>query len=356
LSQDSQTTPIEHRVIAVIDNFMCDVPKIEITKNLSIRHIDTLPSNEQVDFSGEERTTTVFELLKDTGESDFPPREFRTISFQSSVGDVLERTRERASYVLYWHFKERVPEPIKKHYDALLTPSQKFSSVLSALRILQDPIIGLYSQEHYFIEFPFPEQFRRFIQRPMNGYQLSDYIEDKPYILPSEHIEILKNLYSAIEKTKHPAVQVALTRLDNQYSRPHLADRLVDAVIALEALYAGNNSNEVTLRVGLRVSAHLGAGDPEARERYFELFNLAYKLRSRLVHGSIYNAAEIEKEIQKQGWKSIEAFMSSLDDLLRRALHTILLNTQGRSLETELHKPLDRSIRRGEPFKSKIHS
>lgn len=340
--------PVEHKVLALIDNFQCDVPVIELSKNLSIRRIDTLPEDEKAAFDGEEEQ--YFHVLLDIESGERQRQEFHCASYKAASGEVIYRTIERANYVLRWHIKERFREPLRQHYDFLWKPGSEFAKALSALRVLKAGMIGVFPAEDFLTDLPITPQLPRATVHPENGYRLTVPGEVRPYTLLVEEIETLKQLFAAIIDIKQPGFLTALSRLDNQYSRAYIADRLIDAVIALEALYAGDVMNEIALRVGLRVSAHLGGSNSDEREHIFDLFNLAYNLRSRLVHGTIHSTKEIEKFVEKKGYETTEDFMEALDDMLRHALRYILLNVKGKKVKEMLHEPLDKAIRRGEAF------
>src|SRR5688500_11244519 len=106
MTKQITTIPVEHKVLAVIDNFQCDVPEIELTKYLSIRRIDTLPDDEKAVFWGQQ--TVVRSLNWKPGEPDFQEQLFHVIRYQSASGDYFKRTLERGNYVLRWHIKEHV--------------------------------------------------------------------------------------------------------------------------------------------------------------------------------------------------------------------------------------------------------
>ena len=55
MSKQTDLHPVEYKIIAVIDNFQCTVPRIDFTPHLSIRSIDILTEEEQAVFSGPER-------------------------------------------------------------------------------------------------------------------------------------------------------------------------------------------------------------------------------------------------------------------------------------------------------------
>lgn len=345
------TIPIEHKVMTVIDNFQCNIPEIELSKYLSIRRIDTLSELEQKLFSGDMFESTNHSIESVRGEE---VQQAFTVIRYPSIGELYDRTLERGNHVFYWHFKEFVKEPIKEHYDFLLTPYSKIDHALSALRILKDKRIGLFPSESVLIEFPpfdhLPNEFKRSTHQSHNGYILSKPNEVEPYLLDGEEIDVLKKLYTAIKGCKQPGLLTSQSRLQRQYIRAHISDRLIDAVIALEALYSGDVRMELAFRIGLRCSTLLSGDNANLREDHFDLFKLAYDLRSRLVHGSIYNSVEIKKLVQKKGWVNEEEFMLALDNMLRQSLREILLNVGNRKLKLALHQPLDKAISRGENF------
>ncbi|MCU0513933.1 MAG: hypothetical protein MUE40_15355, partial [Anaerolineae bacterium] len=96
--------------------------------------------------------------------------------------------------------------------------------------------------------------------------------------------------------------------------------------------------------------ALLGGNNPESREKYFNLFHLAYNIRSKLIHGSIHNHDEIEKEIKKKQYTDSTIFMAELDNMLRQCLRYVLLHAKDAKSIKSLHDSLDKVIRRGESF------
>jgi Apea-like HEPN len=62
-------------------------------------------------------------------------------------------------------------------------------------------------------------------------------------------------------------------------------DALLDAVIALEAMFAGTDQGELSFRIAAALATLLEPDDPVAREQVFKDARGIYAARSRIVHG-----------------------------------------------------------------------
>ena len=80
------------------------------------------------------------------------------------------------------------------------------------------------------------------------------------------------------------SVQLALSRFNSSYERRELVDRLIDLVIALEALFNDGDPGSVTFKVALRSACWLKPPGDE-RVRLFHAIKKAYGTRSAAVHG-----------------------------------------------------------------------
>ena len=80
-----------------------------------------------------------------------------------------------------------------------------------------------------------------------------------------------------------PSVRLALNRFNSSYERRDLVDRLIDLVIALEALFNDHDPGSVTYKVSFRCASWLRPRG-EARFSAFQSIKRAYDARSRVVH------------------------------------------------------------------------
>ena len=90
---------------------------------------------------------------------------------------------------------------------------------------------------------------------------------------------------------RDPSVKLALSRFSSSYERRELSDRLLDLVIALEALFSDGDSGSVTFKIATRCAGWLYPPG-ENRLSLFRFVKYAYRLRSDAVHGRKRNRQE----------------------------------------------------------------
>lgn len=133
------------------------------------------------------------------------------------------------------------------------------------------------------------------------------------YALSSEECEQLSEFWEvAVPQIEDPDdnYRVALDKFSSSFRRANENDRLLDCVIALEALYLkSGEKQEMSYRLSQRGALLLGNDGEDAKAIKDDL-KKAYDLRSKLVHGS---SADIDKE-----------FVFELHDLTRMSLSTFI--------------------------------
>ena len=87
-----------------------------------------------------------------------------------------------------------------------------------------------------------------------------------------------------IAARKKPTLRLALRRFDFASQRLRVEDRLIDAWIALEALFLPGERDELRYRVSLRMAYFLSA-DAVERTMTFQQVRSSYDARSAIVHG-----------------------------------------------------------------------
>ncbi len=95
-----------------------------------------------------------------------------------------------------------------------------------------------------------------------------------------------------------------------------LEDRLIDASVALEAMYGPLDSGDVTRKISQRAAWLLGRSDDERRAITKEMKSF-YRTRSKVAHGTI------SLDPQKRG-KELDSALASGRDLARRSLFALL--------------------------------
>lgn len=114
----------------------------------------------------------------------------------------------------------------------------------------------------------------------------SGYFTLGSYELTESEVEELKTTYGLISKetNRYPdSFALALGRFNDYFGRVNELDGLLDLVIALEALFAGD-SQEIGYSLALRCSYYLEP-DTEKRKAIFTRLRDIYDIRSYIVHG-----------------------------------------------------------------------
>jgi hypothetical protein len=113
-----------------------------------------------------------------------------------------------------------------------------------------------------------------------------------------EFEEFCKLFFKAINRAY---MRTAINRFSNAYRKGFGGDRLVDYVIALEALFS-ENSEEIGYKLRLRVPMFLGIRtEIGERIRIREYVKTAYEIRSGIVHGSEAFMKLFPKKMKKLG-------------------------------------------------------
>jgi hypothetical protein len=90
-----------------------------------------------------------------------------------------------------------------------------------------------------------------------------------------------------VGRSYHASVRVAIRRtLSALAARDDPVDSLIDAVIALENLFAGTESGELRFRISLACASLLEPRDASARDELRREIGRLYDRRSRIVHGN----------------------------------------------------------------------
>lgn len=116
-------------------------------------------------------------------------------------------------------------------------------------------------------------------------------------------------------------LNTAINRLNFAYDNTRVEDRLIDYMIAFEALFLkGNEDQELNYRLALRTAVLLTESSG-FREEIFKSMKTAYKLRSLVVHGK--NFYRLQQDLESKH-KSINQFIVNIEEYLRAAIKKFL--------------------------------
>ncbi|MBI2170902.1 MAG: hypothetical protein HYU30_02610 [Chloroflexi bacterium] len=116
---------------------------------------------------------------------------------------------------------------------------------------------------------------------PAPTYDRSSYKLDDVRI--GQFLDFFDSYWSILTKKQSP-LNTAVFRFSNSYERRTVADRLLELVIALDALFGDNEGDSATHKIALRGASWVYPPG-EARAKAFDTIKEFYSDRSKLVHG-----------------------------------------------------------------------
>lgn len=129
---------------------------------------------------------------------------------------------------------------------------------------------------------------------PIKYFPTHQYLQELPADFHQNLPRFWKNLQKAINK--HKFIALAVKRFSYAHERHDWEDRIVDLLIAAEALFLSQSKiqNNISYRLKSQASEFLGT-DAKTKKDIFDDMSLAYKLRSGIAHGSIELKNTVEK-------------------------------------------------------------
>lgn len=257
-------------IIAPLTGFSMEAERIELDENLVIAPLTEEERTRYAEFG---------EFVTDTHASGVP------------------RFAVRSSCKVPKLIGERTPEQDEKA-KAFMDEIWRFDARLHDLELA----LGAYKAGRY--EMPrrdvrihswFPtDPGSSYAQMLPEGYVLS---EREAADLPGFWREVRN---SRLELNKRGYIGVSLRRLRYAAGRERLEDRLVDLVVAAEALFPGvvgkPSSAELSYRLSIYVAGFLG-NNQEERSSIFERMREAYELRSKIVHGVVVDEGKVAQVV-----------------------------------------------------------
>lgn len=156
------------------------------------------------------------------------------------------------------------------------------------------------------------------------------------YKLDGQDISVLLSLLPLIkglDRQRFSLLELALRRFNQSYGRIDLEDRLIDHMIAFEALYLNDagaqERGEMRFRLALRVAMFLR--ESSQRKSLYREIRAAYDMRSSIVHGDIYELPKADGVVI-----SAEEFVVKIEHYLRESLTKFLQLARGPSPKRKL--------------------
>lgn len=188
--------------------------------------------------------------------------------------------------------------------------------VLVALRIFKAGRVGNTGFAGYFASWPL-----------RGGTQFGGLLDFSPparqfaldYTLTEEDAARFPKFFAACQSAKRSgSVRLAMRRFAYASDRSRAEDRIIDMMIAAEALFLADAEGELSYRLALRGSFFL---DPELgpRSKTLRFLKTAYAVRSKIAHGS-KPEAKLLKAFDGTACATIDGFATELEQVMRTAI------------------------------------
>ena len=146
------------------------------------------------------------------------------------------------------------------------------------------------------------------------SYEIPNTVYSNVYSLKLEEISLINLIFNKINEAnfeKRRAIKIACDRFSRSYGRAMHDERIIDFMIAFEALFVKENSPNSGSIIATGCSYLLGKTDNE-REEIYKFFKETYKLRNEIVHGSTMHIIDTDE------------IACRLKEYLRKCIMTIL--------------------------------
>jgi Apea-like HEPN len=144
-----------------------------------------------------------------------------------------------------------------------------------------------------------------------------NYYDEKPYTISRQEIFLLKSMwgkYINLFTSKNNGFQTAVRRFYFSSQRFDIEDKVIDLMIAFEALFLTENV-ELSFKLSLRVARFLA--DEYDSSRLYDIMRKAYSLRSKFVHGDGLKPAEEQNNLKNL---EIKVLIKDLSEMLQLSI------------------------------------
>jgi len=151
-------------------------------------------------------------------------------------------------------------------------------------------------------------------------------VDNGNYIIQKEETERFTDLwrkYREIDFSQDRALNTAINRYNDSFTRREVEDRIIDLVIAFETIFLKENEKmELTFKLALRTAVFLEGIDIK-RENLFEFIKKAYDIRSVIIHGSkTKDKINVKKSVESKEYDeyTLHEFLNKLENVFRECL------------------------------------
>lgn len=294
---------ILHRLTAILEGFSGDIEELELRKNLRIRKM-----------TAEEKSTFLNEIV-------VAPPFF-----------VFDRIHDE--YVLEAIYCQKKETPF-----TVVPAREDFNDIVTVLRLFKP---GLVIARHI---------RSNPITWALKAGRLDDWIDSSLVRVPSSVYELNKSekllflklwrrfkiFKSSISSKDDNYLSIALKRFNFGIEENEAENKIVDFLIAFEALCLCD-SEEIGYKLSNRVAVLLAKKSDEA-EKIREFMKEAYRIRSKIVHGSKNKSVTINGKTM-----DLAVFTQKLEEYLRKILRSFLVLSEESKKHQEIISLIDQSF------------
>ena len=187
--------------------------------------------------------------------------------------------------LLYLESKVQVPDS----GNARARADEVLESFESLLRLFQPGGVSVRRHSNYMPRVV-GQEFKRTIFFPgvpvkpetATLYERPPYPFDDDVL--SEFIQFFNKYWSLLQKNSPTWLPIALSRFNSSYEKLSIADRIIDLIIALEAMFSDRKSRSISHDVATRCAGWLHSAEDE-RPATLSFVKKMYNDRSDVVHG-----------------------------------------------------------------------
>jgi hypothetical protein len=265
-----------------------------------------------------------FDILETEEESDEPSRihvvkekepikRFKFLANTTICG--IRKKDLQADVITNMMFDEHVAGAFYKKYEDIPviefydTPEDKLVSLVENIVFT----LRLFKEGDVFCKIIWAENhLHQIILNPF--YELPSTIHSERYLFKIREIDQIHEIFEKVNKTdfdRRRPLKIARDRLNRSYGKSMYEEKIVDFMIAFEALFLRESSTCSGQIIGTGCSTLIGKTDKERKEIY-DFMKKTYKLRNDIVHGSAIDYSGIREKALK------------LKELLRKSMLILL--------------------------------
>ena len=224
--------------------------------------------------------------------------------------------------LLYFEIKLEESKQSRPYAQA----EDKFELLECLLRLFQPGGISVRRHEHIFLVQE--HSFSPFVYLtghqvkplPAPTYERPAYPFDDGVL--SEFIEFFNAHWDVLQGNPSSPLKMAASRFSSSYEKRTLSDRLIDLVIALEALFGDGDSRGIAARVATRCACLLNLPEEECSGT-IGLVRKSYAERNKILHGG-----QRERRLMQPVQLLItEAEVAELEDIVRKSMIAAMINS-----------------------------